>query len=107
MKLIPTNDKPNGAIVCTREDLEVLKAKGWVVSMHHDTSYSNFIGADLNGLKVGFCSYLDNLCPDINTPEVGYYSDSWNGDVYIKSQEDLDKFIQMIDCMVYLSKIKM
>ena len=97
-----TEDRPNGAIICSKEDVEKLKAKGWVVSMHTN-GYANFIGCELNGLSVGFCCYMEHLETDISTPEVGYYSDSWNGDVDIKSQKDLDNYIKIIDCMVALN----
>ena len=40
---------------------------------------------------------------DSYTLEVGYYSDSWNGDVDIKSQKDLENYIKMIACMVALN----
>ena len=102
MEFKKTKDRPNGAIICSKEEAERLKAKGWTVSMHTE-GYANFIGCELNGLSIGFCCYMRHLETDIGTPEVGYYNDSWNGSVDIKSQKDLDNYIEMIDCMVKLN----
>lgn len=97
-----TKDRPLGAIICTEKDLEQLKKKGWTINVH-TKGYVNFIGAELNGLSVGFCCWMSNLETSISTPEVGYYNDSWEGDVNIKTQKDLDNYIKMIDCIIVLN----
>lgn len=103
MKFKKTDDRPNGAIVCTKEDIEKLKEKGWTISMHTDY-YANFIGSYLNDLSIGLCCYIEHLETDLSSPEVGYYNDSWQGSIDIKSQKDLDNYIKLIDCIVALNK---
>jgi hypothetical protein len=100
-----TDNYPLGSIAFAVEDLHELQDKGWEVNMH-TPYYANFIGVNLNGLKIGFCNYMDSLETLLETPEVGYYSDSWQGDVQINSQQELDWFIAMIDNAAKLKNTK-
>ena len=47
---------------------------------------------------------MSNLNIELSTPEVGYYNDSWSGHINIRSQEDLDNLVAMIDLMIKLNK---
>ncbi len=100
----PTEDRPSGAIICTAEELEILKSKGWIVNTHYNNTMVNHLGANIDGLNIGFSGYLGNLSAGLESPEIGYYSDVWFGDINIRSQTDLDDFILMIDCAIRLSK---
>ena len=100
---LKSDEYPNGAIKITKEDALKLQGIGWYVSFHTDY-YLNFIGCNFKGLEIGFCNWMSNLDAVINTPEVGYYSDSWGESVKFKSQECLDSFVDTIYNLVWLSK---
>ena len=95
MKWEITKDKPLGAITCTKEYTDILKLKGWVVDFHTE-GYANFIGFELNGLSIGFCCWMSNLEITVGTPEVGFYNDSWEGNIDVKNQKDLNIVIKII-----------
>lgn len=98
-----SEEYPEGAIQISKENALKLQKNGWSVNFHTDY-YLNFIGCNFKGLEIGFCNWTTNLNAVINTPEVGYYGDSWGEMVKFKNQECLDNFIDTISNLVWLSK---
>lgn len=106
-KFEKTNDKPNGTIILNRDNddflLKKLIERGWESSIHANCLINN-LGVNLDGLIIGLEGYFDNLTVNFETPEVGYYSDSWGGSIDIKSQDDLDRFVNIIDNFIIIKK---
>lgn len=106
MKFKITKEYPQGSIVATESDLELLKSKGWSVSMH-TPYYTNFIGAKLFEMRIGFGCWMSNLefYAEMCDHESGcyYIVDGYNFD--IKSQADLNKVIKYIDGIIELNKL--
>ena len=99
MKLI------NGKVSCTQKELQELKDRGFNVSMHTEY-YTNGIVANAHGFSFGFFNWLDNLEFFMNSQEVGYYSDAYQVRLFINSQEDLDKCLNLMDALVSIKHLK-
>ena len=99
MKLI------NGKVSCTQKELQELKDRGFNVSMHTEY-YTNGIVANAHGFSFGFFNWLDNLEFFMNSQEVGFYSDSYQVRLFINSQEDLDKCLNLMDALVSIKHLK-
>lgn len=99
MKLI------NGKVVCTQDELQKLKDRGFDVSMHTEY-YTNGIVANAHGFSFGFYNWLDNLEFFMDSQEVGYYSDSYQVRLSVKTQEDLDKCLNLMDALVAIKHMK-
>lgn len=92
-----SDEYPSGYVSITKENAEKLQKHGWNVSFHTDY-YLNTISAEVKGFVIGFCSWMDNLTAYIDN---GEYQEI----IKIKSREQLDKFLQLIESTMQFSNI--
>ena len=92
-----SDEYPSGYVSITKENAEKLQKHGWTVSFHTDY-YLNTISAEVKGFVIGFGSWMDNLTAFIETNE-------YQEIIKIKSREQLDKFLQLIESTMQFSNI--
>ena len=92
-----SDEYPSGYVSITKESAEKLQKHGWTVSFHTDY-YLNTISAEVKGFIIGFGSWMDNLTAFIETNE-------YQEIIKIKSREQLDKFLQLIESTMQFSNI--
>ena len=103
MKYTKTEERPGGCVQFDNvRDRESLGRKGWLVDMH-TAHYANLIGYKSDTMTIGFNCYTDNLDASIISSPVGYYGDSWEESFNIQSQDDLDRFINMVDNFIHFN----
>jgi len=84
-----SEEYPNGFVSITKENAEKLSKHGWEISFHTGY-YLNFLGVKFKGQLIGFGSWMDNLSTFIKY-------DEYQEEINIRSQEQLDKFIDYIE----------
>jgi hypothetical protein len=92
-----SKEYPSGFVSITKENAEKLQKHGWTVSFHTDY-YLNTISAEIKQFSIGFASWMDNLTAYI---DYGEYQEI----IEIKSREQLDKFLQLIESTMQFSNI--
>ena len=103
MKFTETEEKPSGCVQFDiNGDREWLERRGWVVDMHTQ-HYANLIGYQSDTVTIGFNCYIDHLEASIISSPVGYYGDRWEESFDIQSQDDLDRFMGMIDNFIHFN----
>ena len=103
MKFTKTKERPYGCVQFdTNRDREHLESRGWLVDLH-TAHYANLIGYQSDTMSIGFNCYVDKLEASIISSPVGYYGDIWEESFNIQSQDDLDRFMGMIDNFIYFN----
>ena len=90
-----SEEYPSGFVAITKENAEFLQDHGWNVSFHTD-NYLNTISAEFQGFEIGFGSWMSNLTAYID-------KEDYQETIEIKSREELDKFLNLIQSTLELS----
>lgn len=95
----------DGNVVLEEGDFEILTSRGFDISKHTEY-YLNGITVDAHGFCFGFHCYVDNLEFWISSYPLSNQEDSRQTRIFIKTDEDLEKCLKLMDCFLSIKNLK-